>query len=110
MIESKSSFLKDLAPETYCTLSDWKRLALIYGAVLLLFFLLSLFLQWSFIKFFIDVLMGWTLLSLPFMGVIIVSLDKEVKVQIPEYSWEKEKIKKLNHTNIQKYGELLCVY
>lgn len=110
MIEAKSSFLKDLAPETYCTLSDWKGLALIYSAVLLLFFLLSLFLQWSFIKFFIDILMGWTLLSLPFMGVIIVSLDKEVKVQVPEYSWEKEEIKKSKHYKYSKiWGITLCV-
>ncbi len=77
----KTSFLKELVPDTYQFLTGLKPIASLYAVVLCIMVVLSLFLQWSFIKFFIDCMMGWTLLSIPFVGVIIVVFDKEFKVE-----------------------------
>ena len=107
----RSSFLRDLAPSTYDTLSDWKPIALIYAAVLLIFVILSFFFQWSFIKFFIDLLMGWTLLSIPFIGVIIVSLDKEIEMEKAESHWEKEyEVKPKSYLYTKIWGISLCIF
>lgn len=76
----KTSFLKELVPDTYQFLKGLKPIASLYAVVLCIMVVLSLFRQWSFIKFFIDCMMGWTLLSIPFVGVIIVVFDKEFKV------------------------------
>ena len=107
----KSSFLKELGPNTYETLSNWKPIALIYAIILLIFVLLSFFFQWSFIKFFIDLMMGWTLLSIPFVAIIVVSLDKEIEMKKAESQWEKlheEKPKNYLYTKI--WGITLCIF
>lgn len=75
----------ELAPDTYQFLKDLKPIALLYALVLGLMVILSMFFQWSFIKFFLDCMMGWTLLSIPFVGVIIVAFDKEFTVE--DYSY-----------------------
>lgn len=77
----KTSFLKELGSDTYQFLKGLKPIASLYAVVLCIMVVLSLFQQWSFIKFFIDCMMGWTLLSIPFAGVIIVVFDKEFKVE-----------------------------
>lgn len=92
----KTSFLKELAPDAYRFLSGLKPIALIYALVLGLMIVLSLFLQWGFIKFFLDSLMGWTLLSIPFIGVVIVVLDKEFRVSQSELTTK-------NHHQMRQY-------
>lgn len=76
----RTSFLCETAPDIYRFLSELKPYALIYVVVLAIAVLLSLFFQWSIVKFFIDCMMGWTLLSIPFIGVLIVVLDKEINL------------------------------
>lgn len=76
----RTSFLKDIAPDTYRFLSEMRPFAFIYLGVLAIAVLLSIFVQWSIVKFFIDCMMGWTLLSIPFIGVLIVVLDKEINL------------------------------
>lgn len=76
----RTSYLKDIAPGTYRFLSVLRPYAFIYLGVLAIAVLLSLFVQWSIVKFFIDCMMGWTLLSIPFIGVLIVVLDKEINL------------------------------
>lgn len=88
----KTSFLKNLAPQTYEDLSGCKRLALLYVLVLALFIFLSLFFQWSFINSIIGILTGWTIISVPCIGIIIVSLDKEIEMEVPEYKSEEKYI------------------
>ncbi|MCM1139095.1 MAG: hypothetical protein NC453_11055 [Muribaculum sp.] len=81
----KTSFLMELAPDTYQFLKGLKPIALLYALVLAVMIALSMFFQWSVIKFFIDCMMGWTLLSIPFVGIIIVALDKEIQVKDYEF-------------------------
>lgn len=76
----RTSFLCETAPDIYRFLSELKPYALIYVVVLAIVVLLSLFFQWSIVKFFIDCMMGWTFLSIPFIGVLIVVFDKEIKL------------------------------
>lgn len=83
----RTSFLAQTAPDTYRFLSELKPYALIYAGVLLVAVLLSIFFQWGIIKFFIDCMMGWTLLSIPFVGVLIITLDKEILLPQAE-RWE----------------------
>jgi len=47
----------ELAPDTYQFLKDLKPIALLYALVLGLMVILSMFFQWSFIKFFLDCMM-----------------------------------------------------
>ena len=83
----RTSFLAEKAPDTYKFLSELKPYTLIYVGVLAIAILLSLFFQWRIVKFFIDCMMGWTLLSIPFIGVLIVVLDKEINLP-QEERWE----------------------
>lgn len=83
----RTSFLAETAPETYRFLSELKPYALIYASVLAVAILLSLFFQWNVVKLLIDCMMGWTLLSIPFVGVLIVALDKEILLPQAE-RWE----------------------
>lgn len=83
----RTSFLAETAPDTYRFLSELKPYALIYAGTLAVAILLSLFFQWNVVKFFIDCTMGWTLLSIPFVGVLIVALDKEILLPQSEH-WE----------------------
>lgn len=83
----RTSFLCETAPDIYRFLSELKPYALIYVVVLAIAILLSLFFQWSIVKFFIDCMMGWTLLSIPFMGVLIVAFDKEINLPQKE-KWD----------------------
>lgn len=87
----RTSFLLEKAPEQYKVLSGLKPFALIYAGVLAIAILLSLFVQWGIVEFFINLLMGWTLLSVPFMAVIIVAFDKEIKLPQEEESFPNPK-------------------
>lgn len=110
MITIKSSFLRDLSPNIYDTLSSYKKYAVIYALVLLAFVVLSFFLQWDLINFFIGILMGKSVLAIAFIAIVVVALDKEVQINIPEYTWEKEEIKKsksYKYTLI--WGIALCI-
>lgn len=98
----------ELAPDTYQFLKDLKPIALLYALFLGLMVILSMFFQWSFIKFFLDCMMGWTLLSIPFVGVIIVALDKEFTVEDYLYSHkEHHKAKRFKVSTV--WGVLLCI-
>lgn len=104
----RTSFLMELVPDTYQFLKDLKPIALLYAWVLGLMVILSMFFQWSFIKFFLDCMMGWTLLSIPFVGVIIVALDKEFTVEDYLYS-HKEHHKSNRFKFSTGWGILLCI-
>lgn len=54
----RTSFLLEKAPEQYKVLSGLKPFALIYAGVLAIAILLSLFVQWGIVEFFINLLMG----------------------------------------------------
>ena len=55
----KTSFLMELVPDIYQFLKGLKPIALIYAVVMGVMITLSLFFQWSFIEFFIEIMMGW---------------------------------------------------
>lgn len=104
----KTSFLMELAPDTYQFLKGLKPIALLYALVLAVMIVLSMFFQWGFIKFFIDIMMGWTLLSIPFVSVLIVVLDKEFQVKDYEFDFQshhKTHFYKLSST----WGIILCL-
>lgn len=104
----RTSFLMELIPDTYQFLKGLKPIALLYALVLGLMFILSMFFQWSFIKFFLDCMMGWTLLSIPFVGVLIVFLDKEFTVEDCLYSHkEHHKTKRFKFSLV--WGIILCI-
>lgn len=75
---SQSSFLRSLGPSTYDFLSDAKPFALLYALILAIFIALSLYYKWSFINFFISLMMGWTIPAAAFAAVLVVTLDIEV--------------------------------
>ncbi len=103
-----TSFLKELVPDTYQFLKSLRPIALLYAVVLCIMVVLSLFLQCGFIKFFIDCMMGWTLLSIPFVGVIIVVFDKEFKVE-DILSKTKFHHKEMPYKFSMVWGIVLCV-
>lgn len=82
----RTSFLEEIAPDTYRFLSELRPYAIIYLGVLAIVILLSLFVQWNIVKLFIDCMMGWTLLSIPFIGVLIVVFDKGIYLPQDERS------------------------
>lgn len=104
----RTSFLKDIAPDTYTFLSEMRPFAFIYLGVLAIAVLLSLFVQWSIVKFFIDCMMGWTLLSIPFIGVLIVVLDKEINLP-QEERWESSPTKSVSYKFSMVWGIFLIV-
>lgn len=73
----ETSFLADIFGYIYEFLRESKPGVLIYASVLALAFVLSMFFQSSIIRFFVDLLMGWSLLPVSFVAVLIVSLDKK---------------------------------
>ena len=81
-MEERTSFLRELGPNAYDTLSEWKKYALYYACVLILFIILSVFFQTGFIRFFINIMMGWSLFSILFICILIVSLDKAIQKNI----------------------------
>lgn len=85
----ETSFLADIFGDIYEFLRALKPGILIYTSVLALAFVLSMFFQSSIIQFFIDSLMGWTLLPVSFVAVLIVSLDKKIKMPQKD-DWEAE--------------------
>ncbi len=98
----------ELAPDVYQFLKNLKPIALVYAAVLSIVIILSIFFQWKIIKIFIDSLMGWTLLSIPFVGVLVVTLDKEFHIKEDEYTirgHHKEKLYKFSMV----WGVALCL-
>lgn len=98
----------EMAPDIYQFLRGLKPIALLYALVLVVMIVLSMFFQWSFIKFFIDCMMGWSLLSIPFVGVLIVALDKEFHVKDYDFdvhSHHKTHSYKLSAT----WGIVLCL-
>lgn len=104
----RTSFLAEKAPEAYRFLSELKPVALVYACVLTLATILSLFFQSSLIKFFIDYLMGWTLLSVPFVGVLVVILDKEI--DLPQKKWyESEPPKPTSYKRSKIWGIFLLI-
>lgn len=108
----RHSYLKGLFGQSlYYILSDLKPIALVYAIVLLLFVALSFFFQSSFIEFFINHLMGWTILSIPFVGIIIVTLDKEIKMDEDDYYRLKRKEGKKPRAYVFStiWGIILCV-
>lgn len=108
MEHRRTSFLLEKAPEQYKVLSGLKPFALIYAGVLAIAILLSLFVQWGIVEFFINLLMGWTLLSVPFMAVIIVAFDKEIKLPQEEESFPNPK-KTLSYKFSMVWGCFLIV-
>lgn len=104
----KTSFLMELAPDTYQFLKGLKPIALLYALVLVTMIMLSMFFQWIVIKFFIDCMMGWTLLSIPFVGVLIVALDKEFKVK--DYEFDAQSLRKTRSYKLSAtWGIILCL-
>ena len=104
----KTSFLMELVPDIYQFLKGLKPIALIYAVVMGVMITLSLFFQWSFIEFFIEIMMGWTLLSIPFISVILVALDKEFSVQ--EYELKaKFHHQKAPYILSMIWGIILCI-
>lgn len=77
----KTSFLESIAPEPYDFLRNLKTIALIYAVILVIFFVLSLHFYNAFIKYFINIMMGWTIMSVIFTVVLIVILDKNVSIK-----------------------------
>lgn len=104
----RTSFLAEVAPDTYSILSELKPFAFIYLIILAIVSLLSLFVQWSIVKFFIDCMMGWTLLSIPFIGVLIVIFDKEINLPITQ-RWEPSPKKSVSYKLSMIWGIFLMV-
>lgn len=104
----RTSFLAEVAPDTYRFLSDLKPYTFIYLDILAIAAILSLFVQWNIVKFFIDCMMGWTLLSIPFIGTLIVSLDKEINLPIA-HRWESSPKKSVSYKLSMIWGILLIV-
>ena len=104
----KTSFLMELCPDVYEFLSGLKPIAAFYALLLAVIIVFSLFFQNGFIKFFIDCMMGWTYLSILFVAVIVITFDKEFKVDSLTYenhAYHKEKRYKLSRL----WGIVLCV-
>lgn len=108
MYYRRTSFLAETAPDTYRFLSELKPYALIYAGVLAVAILLSMFFQWNVVKFFIDCMMGWTLLSIPFVGVLIVALDKEILLPQAE-RWEPTPEKPISYKFSMIWGIILIL-
>lgn len=107
----RSSYLQSKAPNLYRVLWSLTPIALVYAIVLVLVFGLSLVFRWSVIKFFIDIMMGWTLLSIPFVGVLIVLLDKTVVIeQVIDYHGKViEEVKPKSWRFSVIWGITLCI-
>lgn len=104
----RTSFLAESAPDTYRFLSELKPYALIYAGILEVAILLSMFFQWNVVKFFIDCMMGWTLLSIPFVGVLIVAFDKEILLPQEEH-WEPTPKKPASYKYSMIWGIILIL-
>lgn len=104
----KISFLMELTPNIYRYLKGLKTVALLYATFLGVMVVLSLFLQCGFIKFFIDCMMGWTLLSIPFVAIIIVALDKKFMVRDFAFT-HKLHHKELTYKLSMIWGIILCI-
>lgn len=104
----RTSFLAEITPEIYSTLSKLKPYVPIYLGVLAIAVLLSLFVQWSIVEYFIDCMMGWTLLSIPFIGVMIVIFDKEISIPQAE-RWEPKPKKPVSYIFSMVWGIILIV-
>ncbi len=76
-----TSFLKRLSPETYYFLQFLKPAALWYGVLLGVMALLSVFFQSSIIAYFLNIMMGWSIVAILFTGVVVIALDKEYEVE-----------------------------
>lgn len=104
----KTSFLAQIAPDGYQFLSELKPFALIYAGVLSIVIVLSLYFKWSLINFFIDILMGWSILSIPFVGVLIVAVDKEILIPKRDF-WNPKPIKSKAYTYSKIWGITLVI-
>lgn len=103
----KTSFLAEIAPDGYQFLSELKPFALIYAGVLSIVIVLSLYF-WSLINFFIDILMGWSILSIPFVGVLIVAVDKEILIPKRDF-WNPKPIKSKAYSYSKIWGITLVI-
>ena len=77
----KSSFLKELIPDVYDLVIVIRPFIFIYASLLLIFFVLSYFFHSSIIKYFIDIMMGWTIPSLLLTLLMIVICDIKVTIR-----------------------------
>lgn len=103
----KYSFLKGRFPKTYRDAERFKSIAFIYAGVLILMFILSRFYYSSIVEFFIRIMMGWSLLSMLFVGVMIVVLDIHVKpLTVEEMS---ESRTPLRYKASMVWGCCLCI-
>lgn len=75
----KTSFLSAKLGSTYDFLLDGRYLAGIYTIILCIVIPFSLFFQWMILQFIIDLLLGWTILSIPYVLILMVTFDKQVK-------------------------------
>lgn len=107
----RSSYLQSKAPDLYRKLCKLAPITLIYAIVLVIVFGLSLVFQWSVLQFFIDIMMGWTLLSILFVVVLIVLLDKTVVIeQVIDYQGEViEEVKPKSWGFSVIWGITLCI-
>lgn len=105
---TKTSFLMELFPEAYEFLKDIRIYALAYAGLLALMITLSYFFQWGLVRFFLNIMMGWSVFSILFTGVLIIVLDKEFYV-------DEETLRSEKHHNDSAYkyskvwGITLCI-
>lgn len=76
--EEKYSFLEHLLPNVYGYAKAFKPLAWIYLGVLIIVLILSQLYYSSIIEWFIDMMMGWTVMNILFIGIMIVNFDIKV--------------------------------
>lgn len=105
----KSSFLRELGPKTYDTISSLKGYAFIYAAVLLVCLILSFFVVSSIVNFFIELMMGTTIFFGAFLAVIIITFDKEVIYQRHDKFQKLKKVDPEAYKRSKVWGLSLCV-
>lgn len=105
-----SRFMRIFGENAYDILRgiEAKRIGLLYTMVLFLFLILSQFVRWSLVCFGIDCMMGFTILSIPYLGVLIVACD--IQIIVPEHE-KFEDIKKTSHYKWTKvWGIFLLLF
>jgi hypothetical protein len=101
------SFLSHQFPTAYAEFKSQKVAAKVYTIVLAVAVVLSLFLYNGFIKFFIDLMLGWTVFFALYLVVIVVSLDRQVEIQVSELDLPRvDKPLDLNRLKVpESYGQ-----
>lgn len=112
MQDFKTSFLNEMFSELYECFDDIKPFGLYYGGILLVFFVLSLFVQWTVVQIVINLMMGWTFFSAAFVGTMIVMADKQVRLIEKQKEWsysETEFVKPKTYKLTVIYGCILIL-